>query len=80
MKKVTIELLKKYDLDKINKPMTLRNFTLLHLAVYHKRNEVVEWLLQNGADKTAKAADGTTPVDTAHRCGNVAAINIFNKY
>lgn len=40
-------------------------YTTLHLAAYYALNEIVEYLIQNGADVNVISKDGKTPLDLA---------------
>ena len=57
----------------INDPVNLNKDTLLHFAVYHKKTMVVNFLIEQGADKNQKNNFGITPMDLVNR--NVNEIN-----
>ena len=45
------------------------NLTALHGAAEHGFDKFIEFLVANGADLTAKDANGRTPLDTARGAG-----------
>jgi ankyrin repeat protein len=49
----------------------------LHVAALHGHRETVVLLLQQGADKSAKATTGDRPVDLARQHGHNALVPIL---
>jgi len=51
--------------------------TLLHEAVGHNCDELVGYLLGQGAAASARTSDGTTPLHMAARRGNIVIANLL---
>ena len=49
--------------------------TILHYAVYHKREELIKFLIKNGADVNKVNKRKQTPMDLAKRYDMVEFIN-----
>ena len=66
-----------YYVEELGKPedITLRDYddnTPLHAAAWWGNPYTAEWLLQKGADVTARNKKGKTPLDVAHkRCKTI---------
>ena len=49
----------------INEPINLTKDTILHFAAYHRKFKIVDFLIENGADKDIKNTFGISPLDLA---------------
>ena len=52
---------------KINQPVNKYEDTILHYAVYHKRQELIKFLIKYGADPLKINKRNQTPMDLAKR-------------
>ena len=52
---------------KLNEPVNKHEDTLLHYAVYHKREQLIKFLIKNGADPNKVNKRKQTPMDLAKR-------------
>ena len=52
---------------KLNEPVNKYEDTLLHYAVYHKREPLIKFLIKNGADPKKSNKRYETPMDLAKR-------------
>ena len=79
--KMTIKLIEEYGVQKINRPI-LRQIgsTLLHVAAYHDKATVVEWLILNGADPNVEDYDEHTPLQVAVMKGSTKSIYCLKKF
>jgi tankyrase len=85
-----LDAAKKGDLDRIKKLLTPenincrdeegRNSTLLHLAAGYNHLDVVEYLLENGADVNARDKGGLIPLHNASSYGHVDVALLLIKY
>ena len=56
----------------------LEGRTLLHVAVYSRNQALVEFLLNYGIDLTARAKNGSTPIDIARTLGPRSLANYLS--
>lgn len=85
-----LDAAKKGDLDRVKKLLTPqnvncrdehgRNSTPLHLAAGYNHLDVVEYLLQNGADVNTKDKGGLIPLHNAASYGHVDVAGLLIKY
>ena len=54
--------------------------TALHSAVEHNQLDVIQVLIENGADINAETSNGTTPLIAAARAGNENVIKLLHSY
>lgn len=62
------------------KSTKFRNNSLLHLAAKNNDQELVKFLLDEGASTTIKNADGQTPCDIAKELNYDIVLNLFAEY
>ena len=53
--------------QKLNQPVNKYEDTILHYAVYHKREQLIKFLIKNGADPNKINKRNQTPMDLAKR-------------
>ena len=63
--KVVTQLAKllKENKDLLNMPINMTKDTILHFAAYHKKEEIIRFLVKSGADKEAKNIWNMRPID-----------------
>ena len=64
---------------KFYRSQSFKGDTLLHFAIKRKNNEMLLWLLMNGADYMQVDFNGRLPIELSLKCGN-AFCEYFNKY
>lgn len=57
-----------------------RGRTPLHLAAEASNLEVVQLLMQHGADINARDCDGFTPFDIAERAGHIGVRRVYKRH
>ena len=63
--------------QKINQSVNKYEDTILHYAVYHKREPLIKFLIQNGADPQKVNKRKQTPMDLAKRYGLDKLLNTY---
>ena len=61
--------------QKINQSVNKYEDTILHYAVYHKREQLIKFLIKNGADPNKVNKRKQTPMDLAKRYQLVDFLN-----
>ena len=61
--------------QKINEPVNKYEDTILHYAIYHKREELIKFLIKYGADVNKVNKRNLTPMDLAKRYDMETFIN-----
>ena len=63
--------------QKINQSVNKYEDTILHYAVYHKREQLIKFLIKNGADPNKVNKRKQTPMDLAKRYGLDQLLNTY---
>ena len=64
---------------KLNEPVNKYEDTLLHYAVYHKREPLIKFLIKNGADPRKSNKRYETPMDLAKRYDMVDTLKKYTE-
>ena len=68
---------KEFCAQKLNEPVNKYEDTILHYAVYHKREPLIKFLIKNGADPLKVNKRKQTPMDLAKKYD---MIDVLKKY
>ena len=69
----------KASINMVREKDSKRGITALMLAVKHKRDDVIHWLVEQGADKSIKDKSGNTAIFYAVKYNNFKAIDLLIK-
>ena len=56
------------------------NVTPLHLAAWRGYTRMAKWLLNNGADHTARTTSNMTPADLSNRLGDGSVARVIEEF
>ena len=70
---------KEFCAAKLNEPVNKYEDTLLHYAVYHKREPLIKFLIKNGADPEKTNKRYETPMDLAKRYDMVDTLKKYTE-